>query len=293
MEQITHFLNSNNGQSLLLIIGLGFIILIVSSIFKKIIPKYIKDTNSRYRTRKFINLIAYVLLIIAVLTTYSNQLTGFAVFLGVAGAGVAFALQEVIAAIAGFIVIHTSNFYKVGDRVLLGGIKGDVIDIGFLRTTLMEIGDWVDGDLYNGRITTVSNNFIFKEPVFNYSGEFPFIWDEVKIPIRTEGDFEWAKEEFTKILKSSLGTYEKEAAQYWDKMTVKFLVEKAKVEPLVTMVFDENWITFTLRYVVDYKARRITKDLIFRSILKMIKESNGRIDVAASSSEVLNVTAKA
>ncbi|NJN78831.1 MAG: mechanosensitive ion channel [Saprospiraceae bacterium] len=136
-------------------------------------------------------------IVIAILVVFSNQLTGFTVFLGVAGAGIAFALQEVIASVAGFIVIHSSNFYSIGDRVSVGGIKGDVIDIGILRTSLMEIGDWVDGDLYNGRMTRVANSFIFKEPVFNYSGDFPFLWDEVKVPIKTNSDYQYAREKFS------------------------------------------------------------------------------------------------
>ncbi|MCB0784290.1 MAG: mechanosensitive ion channel, partial [Flavobacteriales bacterium] len=75
-----------------------------------------------------------------------------------------------------------------GDRVQLGGIKGDVIDIGVLRTTLMELGEWVDGDLYNGRMVLVANSFVFKEPVFNYSADFPFLWDELKVPVQYGAD---------------------------------------------------------------------------------------------------------
>ena len=65
---------------------------------------------------------------------------------------------------------------KPGDRVLLGGIRGDVIDISLLRTTLMELGEWVKGDQYNGRIVRVANSFVFKEAVLNYSADFPFLW---------------------------------------------------------------------------------------------------------------------
>jgi small-conductance mechanosensitive channel len=68
----------------------------------------------------------------------------------------------------------------MGDRVQLGGIKGDVMDIGVLRTTIMETGQWVDGDLYNGRIVLIANSYVFKS-VFNYSGDF---MDEIKIPIQ-------------------------------------------------------------------------------------------------------------
>lgn len=286
MEQITNFIQSELGIKLLIVVISILVILFLSSIIKRIVPKYVSNTNSRYKARKFINFLGYALIVISILIVFSNQLTGFTVFLGVAGAGIAFALQEVIASIAGFIIIHFSNFYKVGDRVLVGGIKGDVIDIGILRTSLMEIGDWVNGDLYNGRMTRVANSFIFKEPVFNYSGDFPFLWDEIKIPIKTNSDFEYAREEFFKIINEIQGEYAKQAKVHWEKMTERLMIEDAQVAPMISMSFDENWITFTLRYVVDFKARRGTKDKIFTKILNIINKSDRRIEVASAAFEI-------
>ncbi len=286
MEQITDFIQSELGEKVLKIAFVVFIILFFTGVLKRIIPKYVKNTNSRYRTRKFINFLGFTLVIIAILIVFSNQLTGLAVFLGVAGAGIAFALQEVIASVAGFIVIHFSNFYNVGDRVSVGGIKGDVIDIGILRTSLMEIGDWVHGDLYNGRMTRVANSFIFKEPVFNYSGDFPFLWDEVKIPIKTNSDFDYARKEFFKIINDIQGEYAEQAKAHWDKMTEKLMIEEARVAPMVSMSFDENWITFVLRYVVDYKARRSTKDEIYTQVLSCINQSDGKIEIASAAFEI-------
>lgn len=167
MEQFRTLLENPTTQKLLIIFIGVLVIFGVAGFIKRLIPRYIEETGSRYRTRKFINFIGYFLVIILVLVSYSSQLSGLTVFLGVAGAGIAFALQEVIASIAGFIAINFSHFYKVGDRIMLGGIKGDVVDIGILRTSMMQIGDWVNGDLYNGKIVRVANSFVFKEPVFN------------------------------------------------------------------------------------------------------------------------------
>lgn len=286
MKQITDFLKSELGVKLITILIALIIIYIIAAIIKKFLPKYVIETESRYKARKFVNFMGYVVFAIIILTVFSNQLTGFSVFLGVAGAGIAFALQEVITSIAGYIVIHTSTFYKVGDRVLVGGIKGDVIDIGVLRTSLMEIGEWVDGDLYNGRITRVANSFIFSQPVHNYSGEFPFLWDELKIPIKTNSNFEYATNIFTKILNDVKNDFAEDAQMHWDKMTEKFLIENAKVNPIISMTFNENWITFTLRYVVDYKSRRSTKDRLSKEILKAINNSEGKLEVASAAIEI-------
>ncbi|MEP7380653.1 MAG: mechanosensitive ion channel domain-containing protein [Gemmatimonadota bacterium] len=76
-------------------------------------------------------------------------------------------MQEVIASVAGWVALTFSCFYSPGDRVQLGGIKVDVIDVGVLRTTLMEIGEWVKGDHYTGRIVRIANSFVFTAPVFN------------------------------------------------------------------------------------------------------------------------------
>lgn len=135
------------------------------------------DNQAAYRMRKAVGLLGFLLVLVLATAIYSERLGGLTVALGVAGAGIAFALQEVIASVAGWLAILLAGFYRTGDRVQLGGSRGDVIDIGVLRTTLMEIGQWVDGDLYNGRIVRIANSFVFKEPVFNYSSDFPFVWD--------------------------------------------------------------------------------------------------------------------
>ena len=158
------------------------IVFVVSRFIKASITQYVKNTDTRYRLRKFITFVSYVLVILLLTIIFSDRLGNLTVAMGVAGAGVAFALQEVIASFAGWFAITFAGFYKPGDRVQLGGIKGDVIDVSFLRTTLMEVGEWVGADLYSGRVVRVANSFVFKEPVFNYSGEFPFLWDEITIP---------------------------------------------------------------------------------------------------------------
>lgn len=286
MDQFKAYLENPTFQKLIVVVIGIIVIFTIIGFIKNIIPRYVKESNSRYRTRKFVNYIGYLLIILLIMVVYSRQLSGLTVFLGVAGAGIAFALQEVIASVAGFIAINFSNFYKVGDRVMLGGIKGDVVDIGILRTSMMQIGDWVNGDLYNGKIVRVANSFVFKEPVYNYSGDFPFLWDEITIPIKTESDYKYGEEKFREILNDILGDYAKGAQHSWTKMTEKMMVENAQVTPMVTMIFDENWITFTLRYVVDFKKRRGTKHLIFTKILDAVRNSEGKLTIASAAMEI-------
>ena len=179
-EQIREILyNPTVGKLVTIFIGIAVIWILVKALQKNLFSK-IKDTDSRYRSKKFSSYLGYLLTIILITVVYSDKLGGLTMALGVAGAGIAFALQEVITSFAGWLAIMFGGFYKTGDRVQLGGVKGDVMAIGDLRTTVRETGQWFDGHLENGRIALVANSFVFKEQVFNYSGEFSFLWDQLK-----------------------------------------------------------------------------------------------------------------
>lgn len=151
------------------------------------------------------------------------------------------------------VAIMFGEFYNTGDRVQLGGIKGDVMDIGVLRTTIMETGQWVDGDLYSGRIVLIANSYVFKEPVFNYSGDFPFLWDEIKSPMQYGSDYAKAKEIILKSGVEVAGDLTVRSKEKWKTLQNKYRLEDAQTEPMITLVANGNWAEYTLRYVVGYK----------------------------------------
>ncbi len=199
-----------------------------------------KDSDARYRARKIITFIGYTAGVLLLAAVFSDRLGRLTVAFGVAGAGVAFALQEVIASIAGWAAVNFAAFYRVGDRIQLGGIKGDVIDIGILRTTLMECGQWINADQYNGRIVRVANSFVFKDPVFNYSADFPFLWDEIVVPVRYGSDAQLAREVLTRIVDDVVGEYARSAKQGWKRIVNQYRIEDARIDPMVTLIANDN-----------------------------------------------------
>lgn len=265
----------------MIFIGLLIIWVIIKAIQKNLLTK-IKDNDNKYRAKKLSSFVGYLLTIVLLTVVFSEKLGGLTVALGVAGAGIAFALQEVIASFAGWLAIMFGGFYKSGDRVQLGGIKGDVMDIGVLRTTIMETGQWVDGDLYNGRIVLIANSFVFKEPVFNYSGDFPFLWDEIKIPIQFGSNYDKTNEILLKAGNEVAGDLTTESREGWHTLQNKFRLEEAITEPMVSLVVNDNWVEYTLRYVVNYKKRRLTKTALFTKILKEVEATNGEIKFASA-----------
>jgi small-conductance mechanosensitive channel len=269
-----------------LIIG-SIIIWILSGLLKRVLISRDEDINIRYHSKKIVSFIGYFLVVILILIIYSNKIEGLTVALGVAGAGIAFALQEVIASFAGWLTIMFGGFYKSGDRVQLGGIKGDVMDIGVLRTTIMETGDWVDGDLYNGRIVLIANSFVFKAPVFNYSGEFPFLWDEIKVPIKFGSNYSLAMEILNEVSQEIASELPEKSSEQWNSLQRKYLLENAQTKPMVSLIANDNWVEFTIRYVVVYNKRRVTKSDLFLKILESVEQTNGAVRFASATFQLV------
>lgn len=283
--------NEQIAKLVTLVIGI-IVILLITGAIRRFVVNRISNTDQKYRGRKAFSFLGYFLIVAFALFVYSDKIGNIGVAIGLVGAGVAFALQEVITSFAAWISIMFSDTVKVGQRIKVGEISGDIIDIGMLKTTIMEVGDWVKGDLYNGRITVIPNSYIFKDALRNYSSDYPFLWDEITVPIRTESDYKLAKEVFTEIATDICGDYAQRSKATWQKMRNKYRVEDAEVEPMVTLQFDENWITFTIRYIVDYRKRRSTKDKLFMRLLEEIDKYDNIIMIAATSMEVRNIPSK-
>ena len=249
--------------------------------------RYVKGVDTRYRARKVVSFLGYLAALVIISIVFSDKLGGFTVAFGVAGAGIAFALQEVIASVAGWAAISVGSFYSPGDRVQVGGIRGDVIDVSILRTTLMEVGEWVAADLYTGRIVRVANSSVFKEPVFNYSADFPFLWDEIILPVKYGSDWKLAREMLRGLVNEVLVDYASQVKESWANVVRQYRVEEANVEPMITLRATDNWIEFTLRYVVDYRKRRWMKDHLFTRILEEVDKSGNQIRLASATFELV------
>jgi small-conductance mechanosensitive channel len=259
-----------------------FVIRLFFRVLEHRLPRHFSRGDMRYRVRKFVVLFGYVIGILFMAVLFGDRLGRLSFTLGIAGAGVAVALQEVIAGIARWIAIGVGKLYAVGDRIQVGDVKGEVIDISPLRTTLMETGNWVSGDLYNGRIARVPNGAAIKQPVFNYSHGFRFVWDEVKIRLTLDSDHVLAREMLFKVAKENVGDYIAQTETSWKLITDDFRIANSKREPTVTLVVDGSCLEFTLSYVVDYLKRTAIKDQLFVQIIDEINK-NDQVRWASSS----------
>ncbi|MGA7624895.1 MAG: mechanosensitive ion channel domain-containing protein [Candidatus Acidiferrales bacterium] len=143
------------------------------NVLERTLPGHFGRVDARYRVRKFLVFSGYLAVLLFLAVLFEDRLGRLSFAIGIIGAGVAVALQDVLASIAGAFSIGFSKLYAVGDRVQIGDTRGDVIDIGLLRTTLLETGNWVSTDFYNGRIARIPNSAVLKGSVrkgFSLSG---------------------------------------------------------------------------------------------------------------------------
>jgi small-conductance mechanosensitive channel len=264
-------------------------VLIIIQIIRRFLRKKVSDSSARYKSQKGIEIIGYIILILLSFSYFTGSIKDFTLVIGLFTAGIAFTLQELVLSIAGSLYIFIVKVYKPGDRIEINGIKGDVIDIDSIYTTMMEIGQWVKSDNYTGRIVKLSNAFVFKGPIHNYSKDFPFIWDEFDLPIRYGSDMELAKNIVIKIASETLSEYTSNSKAQWKAVVNKYYIEDAVVEPTLAITLTDNWAQFNLRYIVDYKRRRITRHLLHDKIRKEVEKTNGKVILASTTIELIKI----
>ena len=281
-----HFLEHSAGLPLatkLLSAILG--VIAIRGIFRsleRLVPAHFGYASMRYRIRKLVALASYVAVFLFLAILFKDRLRQASLALGVLGAGTAVALQDGIASIGGWFAISFSSLYSVGDRIQVGESKGDVIDISPLRTTIMETGNWVSGDLYNGRVVRIPNNAILKNHVSNYSQGSRFVRDEIKVRFSARSDHLYAKAMLSRIAKETVGGYLEEAHESWKRIAENHRLENPHLEPSVTLVVSGSCLEFSVSYLVDYAKRTEVKDQLFTKLVEEIVNSNGRLEWASS-----------
>lgn len=265
------------------------LVLILIAWMRRKLKKRLPDNSMKYKTQKGIEIFGYILVILITVTYFTGSIKDFGLAIGLLTAGITITLQEIILSIAGSFYILFVKVYAPGDRIEINGIKGDVIDIDSIYTTMMEIGEWISSDNYTGRIVKLSNAFVFKGPVYNYSQDFPFVWDEFNLPIRYGSDMELAKSIVISVAQENLSEYVKESMTDWKGVVEKYYIEDAQVDPTLAITMTDNWIQFNLRYIVDYKKRRLTKHLLNEEIGKRIQATNGKVILASATFEIVKI----
>ena len=261
-------------RKLILSTGIIIAMLLARGIVQRVIlNRYRGDPHQVYLLSKIVDYIVTAIGLVALFGLWVQRGTDLTVALGLVAAGLAFALQEVIGSIAGWLSIIFGRPFTLGDRIETGQITGDVVDISVLRTTLMETGSWLGGMQSTGRIVTLSNAFIFKEPLFNYSRDLSVVWDEIRTAIPYGGDWERAKALMVGIVQEHPAYQEllPTAAAQQAELQRRLAVAVAPLEPRPYTKMDDSWIEIGVVYPVAYNRRRGFRSDITESILRTFR----------------------
>lgn len=238
-----------------------------------------------------------IVLILGTMSIWFEEPNRLAATLGIISVAVGFSLQRVILAIAGYFVILQGKTYKVGERVAIGDdVNGDVIAIGFVFTTLMEMGDptdptgsgsWVRSRQYTGRVIAITNAKIFDDPVRNFTRDFPYVWEEISVPIRYESDRARAEA----ILLDAARRHTVQLAEIGktalETMQRVYFVRLVDLTPRVYLRITDNWLELTVRFLARDREIRDLKDAVTRDILAGFDAAG--IDIASSTYDIVGM----
>jgi small-conductance mechanosensitive channel len=256
-----------NATKGVLTFGIIIVIYIVMLLVIKIINKKVGDIKRRHTARKTTLYAATLLALAAVSVLWMENLRTISVVISVIGAGLVVALGDVFLCIAGWFLILIRRPYDAGDRIQIGEVMGDIIDIRLFQTSMLEIGNWTKEDQSTGRVVHVPNSQLFKFPVFNFTRGFEYLWDEIKITVTFESDWKKAEEIMLLHAHSEGETVSSEVSKRIKKMAERYLIFYEKLTPIVYTKIIDNGIELSLRYLTAAKARRHRRDKISRLIL--------------------------
>ncbi|HSD31889.1 MAG TPA: mechanosensitive ion channel family protein [Gemmatimonadales bacterium] len=226
-----------------------------------------QDPWLRYRWRKSVNYLTMLVGLVLIGRIWVAGVGSLATFLGLFAAGLAVALKDIVANLAGWAFIVWSRPFDVGDRIQVGAHAGDVIDLHLFQFTLNEIGNWVDADQSSGRIVHVPNGTVLSQPVANYDKGFRYIWSEIPVTITFESNWKKAKG----ILESIAGRHAEQLTEQVEKDLLeasrRYLIAYTKLTPIVYVRVADHGIRLTLRYLIRSRFRRGSENAIWQDVL--------------------------
>lgn len=291
----------DNLHKLLLTIGFVIAAWLITKLLRFVLGLFIGSragTRFQFWAKQGVSLVVAAILILGVMSVWFDNPARLAGVLGLIGAGIAFALQRVITAVAGYFVILRGKTFNVGDRIVMGGVRGDVIDLSFMQTRIMEMGQspkeqgdapsmWIRSRQFTGRIVTVTNDKVFDEPVYNYTREFPYIWDEINLPVKYGDDADQVEQLLLGSAQRHALTRQKIGEEEIKRLEADFGIGVGEIDPRVYWRMTDNWLELTIRFLLPDHGGRGIKDVMSREILDGLYRAH--IEIASGTYAIVEV----
>ena len=269
---INHFKEYNEAyhvqiENLLVSVLIVVILLFIRRILISLIAKNVKDPKTVYHSKRIIGYGHAFLLIILLGSVWIKGFGPIGTYLGIASAGIAIALHETIANIAGWFFILWRKPFVIGDRIQIGDTKGDVIDLRLFQFSMVEVGNWVEAEQSTGRIIHVPNSQVMKERTANYHGGFDYIWNEIHVLVTFESNWKKTREILEKIAKEKIESSSRQVEQQFRRAAEKYMIHFSKLTPAVYMSARDSGVLFSIRYIINPRQKRDSEQTIWEAIL--------------------------
>ena len=256
------------------------------------------DKRAAFWSRQLVNIVAAGLLLLGVVSIWFDDPTRLTTAAGLATAGLAFALQRVITAVAGYFIILRGKTFNVGDRIVMGGVRGDVVALSFMQTTILEMGQppavqsaepamWVRARQYTCRVVTVSNAKVFDEPIYNFTRDFPYLWEEIAIPVRYGDDRARAEDILLDVAAKHTAALASIGDAALRELQRRYFLPTADARPRVYLRLTDNWTELTVRFIAHEHGVRDLKDRMSREILDRFDAAG--LQIASATYEVVGL----
>jgi len=266
------------------IVIIAALLLVRKSLHKFIVSRNLPSANA-YFWHKLVSYATVSVMVVIVGAIWLYGIKNLATFLGLLSAGLAVALREPIVDIAGWLFILAKHPFTLGDRIEIDALQGDVIDIGPLYFSVMEIGRWVDAEQSTGRIIHIPNNWVFTSSIANYTQQFPYIWDEIPVSVTFESNWEKAKDILTKIIADHAIAFTEVEEREVRELATHYYIKLGSLTPTVYTSVVDSGVQLTMRYLTPARQRRDRGQQIWEEVLRAFAREDD-IDLAYNTQRV-------
>jgi small-conductance mechanosensitive channel len=228
--------------------------------------------NKRIATlRSVVKFAAQVLGAIVVVFILFGMPSQTTTILGLAGAGLTVAGKDVIMAFFGWFLLMGRNGIRVGDWVEIEGVGGEVIEIGLLKTVLLETGNWTDSGHPTGRRVSFVNSFAIEGHYFNFSTSGQWMWDELQLTIPADKDPYAVVDGLQKLVAKDTEANAHAAEEEWQHTTTRYHVQAFSATPAISLRPTGSGVEVRVRYITRAYERHETRKRLYEAIVELMQ----------------------
>lgn len=265
-------------KKLIAAVAVAVVCLMVLRLIEVYVLGRVANAVYQYNLNRVLRLVVWLVIAFFVLTIiFQNWYTAVVSF-GLISLILGFALQTPITSFIGWVYILVREPYRVGDRIRIGTATGDVIDVGYLDTTLWEFGgDYLSTEHPSGRVIKFPNSSVLSTPVYNYTWPlFPYVWNEIKFPIAYNSDLDFVATTMQEVASQEVGEAMMKHVRVFRELLAQTPVNQLEVQERPVVMFrvaENSWLEVIVRYLVPPKeAGRVKNRLIKKLLLRLNAE---------------------